>query len=610
VAETAWKIAPRRPRSGPLGERCVTSDFHETAVEARCPTDVIRRHVLAAVDIGVAAGDDDAARSALGRVDWVLRGHARRRLEGALIDAALATGVLGNDAPATARHVLRAAGLILRGRREVDLADADQVARLYEATEVSPPIRLPIASIIAGLIALVVATAVAAAAVVVVTAERGPYTAPPPPAPIGAYRDGGAPVRDVAIEQALAVDLTGLVVANDGAAGLPEAAGAELRRDVRRRARALRAHPVFAAYGARLARSWRAMIDSLERWVPLAASDATYRDATGDLLARVHAVTDQLAGVGLAYFLDPRVFTEHGHRHAGILAYRVDSVELVRAARERLRVLSLRRIDRLNVSRALLGMTPEAQHDPIVLLDQIEDHVRTQVLPVIAGRPYQVGDDGWADSPTGRAVAVAAGDAIRRELLVALGPDAGSDLGSDAGSDVGSELGSGGRVVDRCDQLMTASVRHHEAQHGFDRRSQRSYPRALADYAGPLRGDDARVVPLAARARTELSAYLSQIASDMWLPQLALWNLSRHAFRRGQGLSAESYAAVVVIEGLARQLGVSTAGPAFHDGAIDRDRLSTLVAPLAARSTIELRSAAAALWAELFGERLARIVDD
>jgi hypothetical protein len=157
---------------------------------------------------------------------------------------------------------------------------------------------------------------------------------------------------------------------------------------------------------------------------------------------------------------------------------------------------------------------------------------------------------------------------------------------------------------------MTASVRHHEAQHGLDQRGALRYPRALADGAGPLRGDDGRPIAFAVRARTELSAYLSQIASDMWLPQLALWNLARHGFRRTQGTSAEAYVAVVVLEGLARRLHVAATGPALHDGAIDRDRLSALVAPLAARSTAELRSAAAALWTELFGDKLARIIDE
>ena len=552
---------------------------------------MIRRHVLAAVDAGVAAGDDDVARAALRRVDWILRGQARRRLEQALIEAALATGVLAPDAPGAARHVLRAAALIIRERRGVDLADRDQVARAYETTAVGRPSRVPVASILAVIIALTAATAVATAAVFVATHGRpGVYTRPPPPAPIGAYRAGGAPVRDRAIEAVLAIDLTHLVVASDASAGAPEIAGGELRR----RAGALRRHPAFIGYGRGLATAWRAMIDSLERRAPLTTTDPAYLAATEDLRARVHVVSDELAGAGLGYFLDPEIFAEHSRRHAGIFAYRVELVAFVRAARDRVRVLSLRRLDQLNVSLGLLGMNPRELRDPVVLLDQIEEHVRTQVLPVLAGRPYQVGDDAWNASPHGRSVAALAGAAIRRELGVALGADADSAE----------------RAATRCDQLVIASVRHHEAQHGLDQRSALRYPRALADAAGPLRGDDGRPGPFAVRARTELSAYLSQIASDMWTPELALWNLARHAFRRTQGTPAEAYVAVVVIEGLARRLHVASPGPALHDGAIDRDRLSALVAPLAARTTTELRSAAAALWAELFEDKLARIIDD
>ena len=563
--------------------------FRETGPAARCLPSVIRRHVLAAVDAGVAAGDDDAARAALGRVDWILRGRARRRFEQALIDAALATGVIVLDAPAGARHVLRAAALIIRGRRDVDLADRDQVARVYEAAVVGAPIRVPIASIAAALLTLTMVTAVATAAVFVVThGPPGAHTRPAPPEPVGAYRDGGAPRRDPAIEQVLAIDLTHLVVASDGDTGSPQIGG-----ELPRLARALRDHPAFAAYGKGLATAWRAMIDSLERRALLTEADPAYSKATSDLLARIHVVTDQLAGAGLAYFLDPEVFTEHSRRHAGIFTYRVEQVAFVRAARVRVRVLSLRRLDQLNVSLALLGMKPEQLRDPVVLLDQIEDHVRTQVLPVLAGGPYQVGDDAWNSSADGRAVAALAGEAIRRELVIALGVDVTSIE----------------RATARCDQLITGSVRRHEAQHELDQQRALPYPRALAACAGPLRGDDGHASPFAVRARTELSAYLSQIASDMWLPELALWNLARHAFRRTSGTSAEAYVAVVVLEGLARQLHVASPGPAFHDGAIDRDRLRGLVAPLAARTTTELRSAAAALWTELFDQKLARMVD-
>jgi hypothetical protein len=48
----------------------------------------------------------------------------------------------------------------------------------------------------------------------------------------------------------------------------------------------------------------------------------------------------------------------------------------------------------------------------------------------------------------------------------------------------------------------------------------------------------------------------------------------------------------------------------LHGGAIDRERLAALGAALAERSTAELRTAAAGLWADLFGGKLPRIVDD
>jgi hypothetical protein len=118
----------------------------------------------------------------------------------------------------------------------------------------------------------------------------------------------------------------------------------------------------------------------------------------------------------------------------------------------------------------------------------------------------------------------------------------------------------------------------------------------------------------ALRARLELSAYTSQIASDTWLPQLALWSLARHAFRGSYAGNEESYAAIVILEGLARHAGVTPGrvpGRVIDDdGDVDRDRLAALTEPLAELGTLELRSAAAALWAELFGEPLVRIYED
>ncbi|HEY0253820.1 MAG TPA: hypothetical protein VGC41_19955, partial [Kofleriaceae bacterium] len=114
---------------------------------------------------------------------------------------------------------------------------------------------------------------------------------------------------------------------------------------------------------------------------------------------------------------------------------------------------------------------------------------------------------------------------------------------------------------------------------------------------------------LVMRARAELSAYLSQIASDPVTPQLALWNLANLGLNAEHRGSAESYVAVVVITGLGRQLGVPAGASVMTDGHLDRNRLAELALPLAAVTDDDLRAAARRLWKDLYGEPLIAIVD-
>lgn len=550
------------------------------ARELWCRRLVIRRHVLAALADGVQAADDEIARLALADIDWALRGLARRRLEHALLDATLAAGT--DERVEATRHRLRAAALIA-ARVPCELGDARAVADAYARLAVAPPPRLPIATGLVATLGLLLAMLVSFTMVRVVTAgaANGEFTRPDPPAPGGAYRTGGAAIADAAIEQVLAVELPAL-----------EAVRVTDEAERARRVAALRTHGAFAAHGRALAEAWRAMIDTHDRWRELGASaTASHRDAarlSRELAARVAVVSDQLAARGLGYFVEVEL-GDDSRRTPGLYAFRVEDVAFVLRGDDRVRVLGVRRInpaDRGDVT--VLGMTTSEPRDPIVLLDEVEDKVRTQILPVLGGQPYFLGDDSWARTVRGRQVAAAASAAIRRELHTALGFD----------------VASLERATARCRKLVAASIRHHEAQHGFDRGRPLPYPPALAPHAGPASSE------FAVRTRYELSGYLSQIASDTWLPQLTLWNLSRHAFRRSAQPVEEAYVAVFVIEGLARHLKIASPGPVVHRGAIDRDRLAALVLPLSERSTTELRSAAAALWAEAFGERLVRIVDD
>src|SRR6185503_9635454 len=144
-------------------------------------------------------------------------------------------------------------------------------------------------------------------------------------------------------------------------------------------------------------------------------------------------------------------------------------------------------------------------------------------------------------------------------------------------------------------RIITASVRRHEARHGIDneRATPLRYPKQLADYA-PNDGG-----PLARRANAELAGYLSQIGNEPITPHFALWNLANLAFNRERWHSAESYAGVVVIEGLARQLGITYDRKAIALGRFDRQLLTQMAEQLTAQSSDKLRLAARKLWIEL-----------
>ena len=98
---------------------------------------MIRRHVLAALAAGIDAGDDDAARKHLRRVDYVVRSLAKRRLEAALIDAALATNEVDAANPDSVRHVQRVAALAIAKATPDDVSDHARVQAAYDALKFS-----------------------------------------------------------------------------------------------------------------------------------------------------------------------------------------------------------------------------------------------------------------------------------------------------------------------------------------------------------------------------------------------------------------------------------------------------------------------------------------
>jgi len=296
-------------------------------------------------------------------------------------------------------------------------------------------------------------------------------------------------------------------------------------------------------------------------------------------------------------------------------------------------------------------------------VERIAEFVASTELPTLApDAVYPLAEDTWLATSEGKALATAIGTAVRREYTTVLGDDATAstqiakllveratviaqwrdhlerrhvvfsatddlfvppDLlkaldGAvpnyqlervEAIDAMLAEL-EAPRIHARVHDLVAATVRRHEAQHGFDydRDTEERYPSPLQRLLGSPHDGDGNEVAIVASARHELSAYLSQVINDPVTPHAALWHLGQQVFDHGRAGTGEFYAGIVVLEGLAKQLGLDTSTPTFHRG-LDRERMATLGLAIANAPDGKLRDAASALWRELYGEAATTIVD-
>lgn len=606
---------------------------------------MVRRHVLAALDAGIVARDEDVARAALRRVDPVARVFARRKFERSLIDAALACDAARLAAPA-GDHVMRVAALAV-AKQSVSAADIDGTRAAYAQLATPRMPRWPIATAVA---LLVTASLIGAGALYVTATLEKPsrtYARKLPPPRADAFVKGGVPLRDAAIDKLLVEQLTDLVVeggrARDGAPNKLSSMQT-----------ALAAPGPILAHGVPLTKAWDHMLDVFVGSAFAAGSEGLQRQH--DMLAEAaRDVSEKLQAAGLGYFLEGRF--KNGYPY--IQAYRVEEVVLVTTGGAPRRVLSLRRLDKLNTAYAVLGMHSE-DRDPVLHLERIDANVATDVMPVLAeGAAYPLSDREWSLTETGKELAAKVGDVVRREYKAALGADA------KAVDEIAKLLTKRNDIVDewrdhllrkrihfvrtetlflppnlleqledvtpnyqrnrvreieerlaaieaprihaRLHDLVAATVRRHEAQHGvdYDRDTELRYPAALQDFLGAPHDGDGNPVRIVRSARAELSAYLAQVANDPVTPQATLWGLAGHVFYRDRFGTGEYYAGIVVLEGLARHLGAEPE-PSRR---VTREQLAKAALVIAAAPADKLRAAAKALWTELYGEPCTEILD-
>ncbi|HEY0251515.1 MAG TPA: hypothetical protein VGC41_08310, partial [Kofleriaceae bacterium] len=250
---------------------------------------------------------------------------------------------------------------------------------LDEATRPSPPAAL--LWICSGVVA---AFALVVVAVLVI---RQPHKKERPdrPVPWGAFAIGGVPHYDKGLDQLLGDDLIQFVIETNDHKATPEHE-AQLRKA-----------EAILARGPALVRTWTALLDAIDAW-PLASSQKQRHTAEARLRSAAQHVDDQLATLGIGYHLEA---TTLPNMDEAVLAFRVEEVVFVHAGGEPRRVLSLRRIDAVNLEHSALGMQTEELGDPVVLLDQVDDFVADHVVPAVQNGVYFAGDANFMGTTLG-----------------------------------------------------------------------------------------------------------------------------------------------------------------------------------------------------------------
>jgi hypothetical protein len=128
-------------------------------------------------------------------------------------------------------------------------------------------------------------------------------------------------------------------------------------------------------------------------------------------------------------------------------------------------------------------------------------------------------------------------------------------------------------------------------------------PAALAEYVGDLpdgfRGGDDQ----ASHALAEMSAYLSELARDPLTPKLNLTLLVGYLLDKGAWGMGESYAALVILAGLADELAIEH-GDLVVGRSIDREVVAAIYRQMVEVDTRTFQKAAAKLWAQSFQTEL------
>lgn len=382
---------------------------------------MLRARVLWVLSAIADAVDRPAARRATyAAIDPLVRGLVRSRVERAVARAQLDDPSGGDEA-----HVHRLAFLSVLGVDDGAHHGPDEVRARYEAARASlrEPTRFgPTKSFV------VVSTLAALAIGALVYVLTRPPTALRATAEerADAWQVGGRPLTGTPEVRALFEESLPSWVVSLDAFRLAR----EQRLDLGGSAAALddRTTTLLARSRAALGDDFTSFLHAvLDQARALVEDDAT--PAADSHLRSVDALDAAIAERGLGYYVDAEVLSRTtpgpGRNRVYLSTFTVERVAHHRSGDERVRVLRLRRLDRLAIARNVLGFTREQVRDALVLEERIETHLVDFVLPSLAddaGMPLF--DDGpGAEGEWVRELERAAGEDARA-LARSVSPDA------------------------------------------------------------------------------------------------------------------------------------------------------------------------------------------
>ena len=592
---------------------------------------MLRRSVLGVLSAAIDEGDEASLRTALVRLDPLLRGRARQALTRALSAAERAAP----SAPAVEK--LKRAYLVIASDVADAYGEAPSVEAAYEAARggAPRPWRAWWASLGVALTALAVAFFFVA---------RGVIGKPFDPA-------------ETRLGRTLARDVPAYLVTLDRASASPRpTASADLDR-----ARDEVVVDAGGELGAEGSRRLRALLDASTE-LALATDDAPLETRTDPFFAAAGQLDGAFEAAHLPYFVDADAVATR--RPSGVepllLSFYLERELETRVGDANVRVLYLWRLDHLNWKQSYLGYTRPRTPAALVLLDQIETELVLYVLPAVAqGEPVELFDDESRDpdAPWQAALEQRAGEVVRthfeglsreraadvtrigvllarRRALVRKWRNEVAGLGmrlrvperlipeGDYATDLDAripraelaewnamhdELAStrleGAFVVLR--NVYALSVERHEVQHRYDfTRGLVPVPEPLAAYLGRQNRLDAPMASLAGRSRDELSAYLAQLADGDTSTLVDLTLLTRFVFAKDFQSTPYGYAALVALDEIANELTLARSGPIVSHGGISRQRAAELYLALSLRDAAEVRLAARRAWERLYEDAL------